>query len=769
MDVASLELQLIGTSDKAVAAIEKLTAALGALKSSVNIGSSASLKKLGANVTTLAESINKLDPKSVDALKVMGDALNGLTGAGKISSTLAKQVSELGKSIKELDDASIERIARLSAGLAPLAGINIQAFPKELDATTTSSKKSALSLAFLTTKFAALSYMYKKTASLLGPLITKSNEYVENLNLFTVTMGKAAGAAQDFAEKVSATVGIDTSEGIRTQGIFMALASGFGIASDSAAVMSQQLTQLAYDASSFFNLPFSESITKFQSAFAGEIEPVRRLGYDLNVTRLQQEAYALGIEKTVHNMTQAEKAALRYYALMKQNTIVQGDMARTLIAPANQLRVLQAQFSMLARELGNIFIPALNAILPTAIAVATALRMIAKEIASFFGYELPEIDYSGIQTLSSGAEDAEDALGGAAANAKKLKDYVMGIDELNIISPQEDSGGGAAGGGEDVLGKIPVETYDFLKDLKARSDEIAKGIKEEFEKMLPIIASIGAGLAVALAASKFIKWIGDVKSLSAAFNAVKDKVSALRTAIGIGFVVGGITLGALTGLDIAENGLNYSNILKSVGAVLAGGFGMKLLSTALGIGGLMGFGLGASIVLAIEGVTLSASAGYKIGYNGFDPDLFKRMIGGNIATILGLTVAGGLIAGVPGALVGLAGGILITLTADILAIDIGKHEKLKENINAQIFNNIGAITIPEITVPVENVMLDLLGSINADEIIANQGKMEMLTESIGSQRVRVDELMRAWQDGSITSQQAIDGLTDTVGTMVSQS
>ena len=131
---------------------------------------------------------------------------------------------------------------------------------------------------------------------------------------------------------------------------------------------------------------------KIQSGISGELEPLRRLGYDLSVARLQQEALNLGIEKSVMNMTQAEKSQLRYYAIMTQVTVAQGDMARTLNAPANQLRILQAQVTQCARALGNIFIPVLNAVLPYAIALAKVLRMVASAIASFFGFTLPEVD-----------------------------------------------------------------------------------------------------------------------------------------------------------------------------------------------------------------------------------------------------------------------------------------------------------------------------------------------------------------------------------------
>ena len=138
-------------------------------------------------------------------------------------------------------------------------------------------------------------------------------------------------------------------------------------------------------------------------------------------SRLQQEAYNLGIEKSVTAMTQAEKAELRYYAIMTQVTNAQGDMARTLEAPANQLRILQAQVEQATRALGNLFLPILKAILPYAIALAKAIRMVAEIIAGFFGVSIPEFDMGtdAIGGVASGAGEAADSLGDASKKAKE--------------------------------------------------------------------------------------------------------------------------------------------------------------------------------------------------------------------------------------------------------------------------------------------------------------------------------------------------------------
>ena len=318
----------------------------------------------------------------------------------------------------------------------------------------------------------------------------------------------------------------------------MTITKGFGVASDRAYTMGQNLTQLGYDISSFFNISVEDAMQKVGSGISGELEPLRRLGYDLSVARLQQDAYTLGIEKKVSAMTQAEKAELRYYAIMTQVITAQGDMARTLEAPANQLRVLQAQVTQCARAIGNIFIPVLNAILPYAIAVVKVFRLMADAISKLLGFTLPEVDYSGIGSSMNGiadsTEDIGDGLGDATKNAKKLKSALLGIDELNVISPPSNVSSGSSGVG-DISGSglgFDLPTYDFVGDAAGtRIDEIIQKMKEwlgitgeinswsdlfdtRLGEILLTVGAIGTGLGawkIATGVSKFVEYITSLK------------------------------------------------------------------------------------------------------------------------------------------------------------------------------------------------------------------------------------------------------------------
>ena len=384
----------------------------------------------------------------------------------------------------------------------------LNALTRTLGKLSTSVKGASKSNRSFTAGLKSLTTSAKKIYTSIKPFVTEINNYVENVNLFTVSMGEFAEEAKEYAETVADIMGVDPSEWMRNQGVFMTLTKGFGSTSERAFAMSQNLTQLGYDLSSFFNIDVADAMQKLQSGISGELEPLRRLGYDLSQARLEAVALSLGIDKSVSSMTQAEKAELRYYAIMTQVTSAQGDLSRTLEQPANQLRILKSQFTQLTRAIGSVFIPILNKVVPYLIAATKVVRELVSAIAALFGFEMPEVDYS---SVTSGANGASDALDEATESAKKLKDYTMGFDELNVINPSSGEDSSAlTGSGFD----FDLPTYDFIGEAtSSKVDEIVTKMKEwlgitgeikswgdlfetNLGKILLVVGSIGAGFAL---------------------------------------------------------------------------------------------------------------------------------------------------------------------------------------------------------------------------------------------------------------------------------
>ena len=486
---------------------------------------------------------------------------------------------------------------------------------------------------------AAVAITFRKIGHFIAQAVTESNKYQEDLNLFTVALGQYAAEAQNYAEKVSDVMGIDPAQWLRNQGVFNTLLTGFGDTAERAQLMSQNLTQLGYDISSFFNISIEDAMQKLQSGISGELEPLRRLGYDLSQARLEQTALNLGIKESVANMTQAEKAELRYYAIMTQVTTAQGDMARTLEAPANQLRILQAQLTQAARAIGNIFIPALNAILPYAIAVVQVIREIANALANLAGFKLTEVDYSGVNSAAVGAGSLADNLDDAAGAAKKLKQYTAGFDELNVFAPNTGSGSGAGAGGAGGF-DFDLPTYDFLGDaVQTRIGEIKKMIEDTLAEITTIVSGfmlavgailvvtgvnipLGVGLmaagAVGLAATVGLNWTAMSSELASTLALITGVVGGFLLALGAIMAFSGanlplgIALMALGGASLVSAAvINWHNsdqhltdALTTLTGVLAG--------ASLAVGAMLAFtgvatGLGIAL-MAVGAVTLVSAA-----------------------------------------------------------------------------------------------------------------------------------------------------------------
>lgn len=639
--------------------ITRLTNALTALSQVGNVKISSSIANQLTAINTALAGLKWTDG---DKLTSLANGLRPLSELGKANmTTFINQLSKLPKVIEDLEAADIDKFTQqmtaLAAAMKPFAdemqkvSNGFSAFPSKIQKLITSTEKynaSARKATTTTGKFtsglkalnvAAVAITFRKIGHFIAQAVTESNKYQEDLNLFTVALGQYADEAKEYAEYVSDIMGIDPAQWLRNQGIFNTLLTGFGDTAERAQLMSQNLTQLGYDLSSYANIPIEEAMLKLQSGISGELEPLRRLGYDLSQAKLQQTALNLGIKESVANMTQAEKAELRYYAIMTQVTTAQGDMARTLEAPANQLRILQAQLTQAARAIGNIFIPALNAILPYAIAVVQVIREIANALANLAGFKLTEVDYSGVNSAAVGAGSLADNLDDAAGAAKKLKQYTAGFDELNVFAPNTGSGSGAGAGGAGGF-DFDLPTYDFLGDaVQTRIGEIQKMIENTLAEIttivsgfmlavgailvvtgvnIPLGVSLMAAGAVGLAATVGLNWTAMSSELASTLALITGVVGGFLLALGAIMAFSGanlplgIALMALGGASLVSAAvINWHNSDRHLTDALTTLTGV-LAGASLAVGAMLAFtgvatGLGIAL-MAVGAVTLVSAA-----------------------------------------------------------------------------------------------------------------------------------------------------------------
>ena len=624
--------------------INRISSSLGNLKDQTD-----SLKisaSIGNQLAAINQAITNLPDTPGEKLRNLASGLQPLSELGRSNMTsFINQLKKLPEVIQELEKADIDKFTQqmkdLASAMKPFAdemnkvSSGFSAFPSRIQRLITSTEQyngtvrrattstNAWSSALKAISFAAI---YRAAAKLLGIAIAKSSQYTEDLNLFTVSMGKYAEEAYNYAQKVSEVMGIDPAEWMRNQGVFNTIITGFGVAGDKAAFMAKNLTQLGYDLASFYNIDFESAMQKVQSGISGELEPLRRLGYDLSVARLEQERLNLGIDKSVSSMTQAEKSQLRYYAMMTQVTQVQGDMARTLENPANMLRVLRAELEQAARAVGNIFIPILTKVLPIAIAVASALQEIIAAIAALFGVTVKSPKWGdAIGSASAGSGAIADNMDSAAGSAKELKRYLAGFDELNVLPDQNQggSGSGAGVGGGDLGLDLPG--YDFLKNAvttqidewKKKLEPLVSFVKDNLKEILGLIATIGIALLAWKLSNDFLNGIMALKTLG------KNGLSIpLTIAAGVILTAASFSIEFRAIKDAIEDKLNSFNF----GEIILSGLGGTVGA------GVIGKGIGQLIFKAFKGsaVAKAITAG-----------------GGTISTGLIGAAIGGIVAGIP--------------------------------------------------------------------------------------------------------------------------
>lgn len=532
---------------------------------------------------------------------------------------------------------------------------------------STSTNTISSSFSNLKGKLHSTTASFRKIVKVFGGWFNETNDYVEALNLFNVALGDCAGAAKEYAESVSAIAGIDMEEWMTYQGAFYQLADGYGLASDASERMSKNLTQLAFDLSSLWNVDAETAFQKLQSGMSGQIKGLKVWGINVSVAQLKETALAHGIDLATSKMTEAQKATLRYITIMEQTSKAQGDMARTIATPANALRILNAQWTQAKRAMGQVVSLVAVEVIPWFQALVQIIREVAEAFADFKGYKTPTPDLEDISNTTIDPkpfDKVSDSLGKATESAKELKKTILGIDEINALtdnsvsSPAAGTTGAGNGYASDFGLDLGKYDYDFLSGLDSTDlDDKKKKLKE----ILSYVTAISAGFAAMAISKKLIdgiswlqKALGGVKSLSlnwsifgaAAFFSDLDK---LRQYI----------------KDIEDNGANWSNVSGVLGE-FAGSIGDVLL--------VLGKTEIAAPLKAIQGITEIINGVKGLSDEDTENDIDSACTAirglGDVGIAIGAATKNMPLAGASGALVGLTG-IISELSENWEAIKSG--------------------------------------------------------------------------------------------------
>lgn len=300
----------------------------------------------------------------------------------------------------------------------------------------------------------------------LGKAVNESVNYVENLNLFQVAMGKSIDVGREFVAQMSEVFGMDPSSTMRHIGLFHQLAIAMEVPTRAAEKMSLGFTKIGMDIASVFNADVEKVMTDLTAGFQGMTRSVRKYGIDLRMSTLQVEASTWGLKGNVATMSEANRQALRYLVTIKQASNLNGDFAKTIESPANQLRVFGEQMRMLGRSIGNFLLIPLATVLPYINAVVMALRKLFEGLAMLAGFK--PIDFGGAVADS---KDDVVGLGNAVGDTtKKMNKMLASFDELNLLNKANASAG--AGGGVGELGALDPRLAQALADTQMKIEAI---------------------------------------------------------------------------------------------------------------------------------------------------------------------------------------------------------------------------------------------------------------------------------------------------------
>lgn len=396
----------------------------------------------------------------------------------------------------------------------------ISGLDKNVKNTSTNMTKSFGSLA---AKVISVGAIIKATAS----SITRVMNYIEDENLFQVSMKKWADSTRDWSKQVQDSVGVSAAWLRKYSGVMTNMTASMGLAQDQAVQLGRGVALLSNDIASFYNISAESAFEKIQSAMAGMPRPLQELGIMVRDSEVKQTAYANGIARTGDELNTQQKALATYLAILQRTSNAQGDLARTINSPANQMRMLKTSIIDLGVAIGTMFQPLLSVVLPVLNAIVIAATRAFQALASLFGIEFDASAYADdFSDISTGVESVGDAADSSSGKAKKLAKQLAAFDEMNTLNRNEDSSGGGSGGGGGG-GSVSLPKIDWDKLYSGGFDKVTNKALEMADKIYKAFEKLGKKLSNTF---KKIDWA----KISAGLNEVWEALEPFGERIGTG-------------------------------------------------------------------------------------------------------------------------------------------------------------------------------------------------------------------------------------------
>lgn len=458
----------------------------------------------------------------------------------KISASAERALKSLDKLIPKINqtDNCVSKMLMNFDKNGQLTGFTteLKKLGPEMDKITNKSKnlKSALNLGIT---FAGVSKIFRTGLSWMQ----NSIDYSEALNLFNVVLDESIDKGTKFQNVMNEAFGTNKTETLTRQGLYQSMAENMKIPMEYAYIMSETSTKLVNDIASLYNKDENTVAEAIRAGvFAGQTKPLRSFGMDITESSLQPILNELGLknsdgtDRTVRQLSQAEKQILRYIAVLRQSSEAHGDWANTIEAPANQLKIFKNQAVEASRAFSNLFIGTFGNILPYANAMLMVIKEVSNALASMFGIEITDYN-TGIADMSDAFVDIEDSTDSASDSVKELKRQILGFDQINNISENKDSGTSS-----NLIGTIDQKLLDSIYSYDNGMESVrmkATQIRDQIMEWLGFTKEINP-----LTGEVSFKYDGIDKTLKNVWKSFKGLSNTGKILVTLGLVAGAVKL-----------------------------------------------------------------------------------------------------------------------------------------------------------------------------------------------------------------------------------
>ena len=526
----------------------------------------------------------------------------------------------------------------------------------------------------------------KNSIDMMNRAASKQSEYIESLNFLDQAYNNSAESGLKLLDTLEKTIGYDPAELTQTLAMFRQLGNALDMDDKVANMLAENLVKLAIDTKSITGLSLDTVTKNFTSAMAGRTQAVRKYGIDVTEAGLQQQALNMGLEKTIDEMSRAEKSILMYITMAKQMSSANGDLSKTVNSVANQYEIFKSQIGETGRLLGGFLIPILKTVIPLVNGVLMAINVLINAVLSLFGIDAGSFadEFGTIAVDVGDVADGFDDIGTSATKAgkaaKEAQKSLRGFDKLNVIKTPTSgsgSGGGSVGGGggigglgaidSDLLSKLSeydlhldsinnkateirdniMEWLGFTKVIDPLTGEISweyQGISKTFENILKTILDFKNPLS-------WIVSLGLVKGVQTLFNLGKGLLTAVLQPL-TPLLSKAATAGKKVLNFMLEPAKELFTVIKEYGL----GSGLKTFSdSATGMQKLGVAATGASIAILgnrglVDGLKSAQQSGFELGNT-------MEITGGILASAAGGAMAGAAFGPWGAAIGGVVGGL----------------------------------------------------------------------------------------------------------------